>query len=102
MRAVLVLALDQFLSNVMGLPEVFKDIGIEYFMTADAIKALDKGILLWFLSLDKLQFNAFFSHQPIKTADRSSLPLSRRLVLGKPWVSSSCSSVLTTLAAGRR
>jgi hypothetical protein len=65
------------------------------------IKALNKGVLLGLAGLDKLQLNAFSSDQPIKVAERSSLPLSRRIVFGKPWISSNYSRVRTTLVAGR-
>jgi hypothetical protein len=59
MRAILVLALDRFFSYFSNLLERFKDMGIEYFMPVSSIKAFNKGILLWLIRLDKLQFNAF-------------------------------------------
>ena len=60
MGADLVVALDPFLNYFTNLLERFKDMGIEYFMMIRAVKALNKGILLWFPKLDKLQFNTFF------------------------------------------
>ena len=60
MRAVLVVALDPFLSNFSNLSERFKDMGIEYFMTVGAVKSFNKGILLWLTRLDKLEYSSFF------------------------------------------
>jgi hypothetical protein len=59
MRAILVVAVDPFLGNFTNLLKRFKDMGIEYFVAVSAVKAFNKGILLWFTGLDKLQFNAF-------------------------------------------
>ena len=47
-------------ADVLDLIKVFKDMGTEYFMTVGAVKALNKGILLWFTRLDKLQLYSFF------------------------------------------
>jgi hypothetical protein len=58
MRTILVVAVDPFLSNFTNLLERFKDVGIEYFMAIGAVKAFNKGILLWFARLDKFEFNA--------------------------------------------
>ncbi len=101
MRAILVVAVDPFLGNVSNLLERFKDMGIEYFMTIGAIKAFNKGILLWLTRLDKLELNGFSSHQLVKTAEHSSLPLSRRMAFGNPTISSNCSMTRTTRAAGK-
>jgi hypothetical protein len=56
----LVVAVDPFLSNFTNLLERFKDVSIEYFMTAGMVKAFNKGILLWVTRLDKLELDAFF------------------------------------------
>ena len=58
MRSILVVNLDPLLSDVFDLIEAFKDMGTEYFMTVSAVKAFNKGILLWFARLDKFEFNA--------------------------------------------
>ena len=51
---------DPVFCNFTHLPEVFKSIGIEYFVAVGFIKALNKGILLRFTRLDKLECNPFF------------------------------------------
>ena len=53
MRAILVVALDPFLSYFSNLLERFKDMGIEYFMPVSAVKAFNKGILLRLTGLDR-------------------------------------------------
>ena len=60
MRTILVVNLDPLLSDVLDLIKVFKDMGTEYFMTVGAVKAFNKGILLRFARLDKLQLYSFF------------------------------------------
>ena len=53
-------------------------------MTIGAIKPLNKGILLGFSRLDNFSSMPFSSHQLVKTAERSSLPLPRRIAFGEP------------------
>ncbi len=45
MRAILVVAVDPFLSNFTNLLERFKDVGIKYFVAISAVKGFNKGIL---------------------------------------------------------
>jgi hypothetical protein len=60
MRTILVVNPDPLLSDVLDLIKVFKDMGTEYFMTVSTVKAFNKGILLRFTRLDKLQLYSFF------------------------------------------
>ena len=60
MRTILVVNLDPLLSDILDLIKVFKDMGTEYFITVSAVNVLNKGILLWFTRLDKLQLYSLF------------------------------------------
>lgn len=52
MGAFFVVGRDPFVGDLSDLIQIFKEIGIQDFMSIGSVKALDKGVLAWFAGLD--------------------------------------------------
>ena len=70
-------------------------------MTVGAVKSFNKGILLGLARLDKLEFNPFFLTPTHEHGRPKFAAIVQTYGFGQAMISSNCSSVLTTLAAGK-
>ena len=98
MRSVKIIGFVPFSEQLIDFIQRVKPIEVEAFSSHRAIEPFDDAVLGWLSRLDKLDFNPFFS--PLfEFSLMNSGPLSQRMYLGSPLISTTLSNTSMSLSA---